>query len=263
MSDSSQLPSALAMAITAASAGILSGGALLAYSVFMPRCQFWAPVIRSIPDRETVALTFDDGPHPEFTPRILDILAQHEVRATFFVIGRNAEKHPEIVKRMAVEGHTVGNHTLDHDRFGVNQKRDYWRRQIQETQRIVAQITGQLPVLFRSPMGFKTGHIAAAAKEARLPFVGWSVRSLDTRPLSAEKLAARVLARTTGNDIVLLHDGLEATRAAKGASQQNTVDALPAILEGLVEKRQRAVSLLEALLRAANNPTPALAGVRA
>jgi peptidoglycan/xylan/chitin deacetylase (PgdA/CDA1 family) len=247
------------MAVTAASAGILSGDALLAYSVFMPRCQFWAPVIRSIPDRETVALTFDDGPHPEFTPRILDILAQQQVRATFFVIGRNAEKHPDLVKRIAAEGHTLGNHTLDHDRFGVNQKREYWRRQIQETQRIVAQIVGQPPVLFRSPMGFKTGHSAAAAKEARLPFVGWSVRSLDTRPLPAEKLARRVIARTTGNDIVLLHDGLEATRAAKGASQKNTVDALPAILEGLSEKRLRPLSLLDALLASAPSELPLLA----
>ena len=249
------------MAVTAASAGILSGGALLAYSVFMPRCQFWAPVIRSIPDRETVALTFDDGPHPEFTPKILDILAQHNAHATFFVIGRSAEKHPDLVKRMVREGHTIGNHTLDHDRFGVNQKRDYWRRQINETQRIVATITGQPPALFRSPMGFKTGHIAAAAKEARLPFVGWSVRSLDTRPLSSEKLAERVLARTAGNDIILLHDGLEPTRAAKNASQQNTVGALPAILEGIAEKRLRPLSLLDALLSAARNPVPSLAQV--
>jgi peptidoglycan/xylan/chitin deacetylase (PgdA/CDA1 family) len=251
------------MAITAASAGILSGGALLAYSVFMPRCQFWAPVIRSVPDRDTVALTFDDGPHPEFTPRILDILAEHQAHATFFVIGRAAEKHPSILKRIAKEGHTIGNHTLDHDRFGVNQKRDYWRRQINETQRIVSEITGQPPVLFRSPMGFKTGHIAAAAKEARLPFVGWSVRSLDTRPLSAEKLAARVRARTSGNDIILLHDGLEPCRAARNASQQNTVDALPAILEGIAGKRLRPLSLLDALLAATRNPIPDLAQVHA
>ncbi|MGN6367862.1 MAG: polysaccharide deacetylase family protein [Phycisphaerae bacterium] len=242
------------MAVTAASAGILSGGALLAYSVFMPRCQFWAPVIRSIPDRETVALTFDDGPHPDFTPRILDILAQHHAHATFFVIGRYAKQHPDLIQRIANEGHTLGNHTLDHDRFGVNQKRDYWRTQIHETQRIVADITGQPPVLFRSPMGFKTGHIARAAKEARLPFVGWSVRSLDTRPLSAQKLVDRVLARTAGHDIILLHDGIEPNRTSHTASQQNTVDALPVILEGLADKKLRPLSLLEALIPAAETP---------
>jgi peptidoglycan/xylan/chitin deacetylase (PgdA/CDA1 family) len=261
MTDSSQLPSALAMAITAATAGVLSGGALLAYSVFMPRCQFWAPVIRSLPDREAVALTFDDGPHPEFTPRILDILSEHGVRTTFFVIGRFAREHPEIIKRMAREGHTIGNHTLDHDRFGVNQKRDYWRRQIGETQRIIAEITGSPPVLFRSPMGFKTGHIAAAARETRMPFVGWSVRGLDTRTMTGDQLTKRVLKRVAGHDIVLLHDGVEPSRA--GASQETTVAALPGILAGIAEKKLRMVSLLEVLLPAAGLDASSIAKAQA
>jgi len=251
------------MGITAATAGILSGSALLAYSVFVPRCQFWAPVIRSVPDRESIALTFDDGPHPDFTPRILDILAQHHARATFFIIGRFARQFPDIVRRISREGHTLGNHSLDHDRFGINQKRDYWRHQINETQKTIADITGQPPFLFRSPMGFKTGHIAAAAREARLPFVGWSVRSLDTRPLTPQRLADRVIKRMAGHDIVLLHDGVEPARAAKNVSQESTVAALPAILESIADKRLRPVSLLDALLPAARAETPALARVRA
>src|SRR4051812_44800816 len=100
--------STIGMALAAAGAGVLSAGAVLAYSVFVPRCQFWAPVIRSIPQRDCVTLTFDDGPHPEFTPRILDILKEHSARATFFVIGRFAKQFPEILRRMHAEGHTIG-----------------------------------------------------------------------------------------------------------------------------------------------------------
>jgi peptidoglycan/xylan/chitin deacetylase (PgdA/CDA1 family) len=239
-------PSPLTMGLTAFAAGTLSGTALLAYSVFAARCQFWAPVIRSIPQRDGVALTFDDGPHPEFTPRLLDILAERGVTATFFVIGRFAQAQPALLRRMIAENHVIGNHSLDHDRFGINQRRPYWRRQLAETQRIVADITGVRPVLFRPPMGFKTGHIAAAAREERLPIVGWSLRSLDTRPMAAERLAKRVVSRLGGHDILLMHDGVEPNRV--GSSQQQTLDAVPRILEGISEKSLRVVPLIEALL---------------
>src|ERR1700759_4547187 len=98
MADSSAIHY-LPLALSAAAAGIVSGGGLLAYSIFMPRCQFWAPVIRSLPQMDAVAVTFDDGPHPEFTPRILDILAEQKVKGCFFVIGRYARKFPEIIRR--------------------------------------------------------------------------------------------------------------------------------------------------------------------
>jgi peptidoglycan/xylan/chitin deacetylase (PgdA/CDA1 family) len=253
MNDPAQFPSALTMGITALAAGTLSGGALLAYSVFASRCQFWAPVIRSLPQRDAVALTFDDGPHPEFTSRLLDILAEHRVTATFFVIGRFAREQPALLRRMIAEKHAIGNHSLDHDRFGINQRRPYWRRQLAETQRIIADITGKPPLLFRPPMGFKTGHIAAAAREQRLPIVGWSLRSLDTRPTTPDKLAQRVISRLGGHDILLMHDGLEPARA--GASQQQTLDALPQILEGILAKSLRVVPLIDGLLQ----ETPALA----
>jgi len=261
MPDTSQLP-LLPLIIAGTGAGILSVGGLLAYSVFMPRCGFWAPVIRSLPQSDGVAVTFDDGPHEEFTPRILDILAQHRVKASFFVIGRYARQYPALVRRIFEEGHSLGNHTLDHDRFGVNGKRNYWDNQLRQTQEIVADITGQPPMLFRPPMGFKTWHIAAAAKALQLPMVGWSIRGLDTRPSSPEQLAERVLKRTTGHDIILLHDGVEPNRPA-GASQSHTVAALPAILEGIAEKKLQAVSLVEALVAGSDDIREAVARTRA
>ena len=229
--------------------GALSAGGLWAYSVFSPRCGFWSPVVRSLPQSNAVGLTFDDGPHAEFTPRVLDILAEHQVTASFFVIGRFAREQPAIVRRIFEEGHSLGNHSLDHEHFGVNRPRGYWDRQLGETQKIVADITGRLPLLFRPPMGFKTRHIAAAARGLRLPVVGWSLRGWDAGKKGVQRgeLSRRILKRVGGHDIVLLHDGVEPFRPA-GSSQAATVEALPAILRGLAEKELRAVSLVEALV---------------
>lgn len=237
------------MALAALSGGILSAGGLLAYSVFAPRCQFWAPVIRSLPQRHAVALTFDDGPHPTFTPAILDHLAAHQAKATFFVIGRHAVKHPDLLRRIVDEGHAIGNHSFDHDHFGVNRNRAYWLAQVFETQKAVADATGRPPLVFRPPMGFKTWHLAAATREAKLPIIGWSVRGYDTRPVAPDDLARRVLAKTSGHDILLLHDGLD-PRPVRGAAQslQHTVDALPKILAGIREKELSVVPLIEALV---------------
>jgi peptidoglycan/xylan/chitin deacetylase (PgdA/CDA1 family) len=239
------------LAITGIATGIVSASAVWAYSIFAPRCQFWAPVIRSLPQRDAVSLTFDDGPHPVYTPRILDILAERRIKATFFIIGRFAREHPEVVSRIHAEGHVIGNHSWDHEHFGVNRKRAYWDHQLLETQKVIAGITGMPPMIFRPPMGFKTRHIAAAAAALSLPIIGWSVRALDTRPTTGEALAKRVLNRTAGHDILLLHDGVEPFRKA-GSTQQATVDALPAILAGIAEKKLHAVSLIDALVAASD-----------
>jgi peptidoglycan/xylan/chitin deacetylase (PgdA/CDA1 family) len=246
MADPSQLSSSLATGAVALGAGAVSAGGLLAYSVFASRCQFWAPVVRSIPQHESVALTFDDGPDERFTPRILDCLVEHQVRATFFVIGRFARKHPGLIRRIHSDGHDLGNHSLDHDHFGVNHGRDYWRNQLATTQQIVAEIVGRPPNLFRPPMGFKTWHIARAARELRLAIIGWSVRGRDTKNLDSARLALRLIRRTAGHDIVVLHDGVEPGRI--GGSQEPTVAALPAFLSALVARGLSTLTIHEALV---------------
>jgi peptidoglycan/xylan/chitin deacetylase (PgdA/CDA1 family) len=205
--------------------------------------------VRSIPQRDAVSLTFDDGPDERYTPRILDILAAHDAKALFFVIGRFAKKSPALIRRIASEGHLLGNHSLDHEHFGVNRSFAYWKNQIGETQQIVADITGEQPFLFRPPMGFKTWHIANAAKEFHLPVIGWSVRGLDTKIQDPAQLTKRVLARVGGHDIIMLHDGVEPGRPS-ACTQENTVGALPAILEGLAGKELRILSLVDALIPA-------------
>ena len=245
LGDASRLASTWTGGAIALAAGALSGGSLLAYSVFVPRCQFWGPVIRRIPRRDAIALTFDDGPHPDFTPRILDSLAQHGARGSFFVIGSLARRHAGVIRRIHNEGHTLGNHSLDHDHFGVNRGRAYWRRQLSETQNIILDITGHPPTLFRPPMGFKTWNIVAAARELQLPVVGWSQRACDTRLTDARVLAARLIGSVSGGDILLLHDGLEPARMH--STQEHTVGALPALLGALKDRSLLPMPLSEVL----------------
>ncbi len=228
-----------AVAYTALAASLAAAG--LAWSVFHPASQTFAPVIRRISTPDSIALTFDDGPTPPFTTHILEILRDRHLSATFFIIGRHASEHPGLIRRIADEGHTLGNHSWDHHHFGINHGRDYWRTQLSRTNDAILNITGITPQLFRPPMGFKTWHLAAAARENHLRIVGWSARAFDTNPLTPDRLVARLAPRLRPGAIIALHDGLEPARQHK--SQQTTVDALPPLLDLLAARRLRCVNL--------------------
>jgi peptidoglycan/xylan/chitin deacetylase (PgdA/CDA1 family) len=164
--------------------------------------------------RRAVALTFDDGPHPERTPRILDILKKHGVQATFFVIGKRAAAHPEIVRRIVAEGHLVGNHTFRHSpRFPLGGSSSMAReiaREIERCDEALEKITGARPKLFRPPFGVTNPNIARALRRSKHTVAGWSIRSLDTvarRP--REKVLERVSLRLHPGAVILLHDDRE------------------------------------------------------
>lgn len=153
-----------------------------------------------------VALTFDDGPDPQRTPAVLDLLARQGVRATFFVVGARAEAHPELVRRMAAEGHVVGNHSYTHSwRFPL---RSLGRtmEELRRTGEVLQRITGLRPRLFRPPFGVTNPTIARAVRRLGLDPVGWSIRSLDTMGQSPERVAARILRRLHPGAVILLHD---------------------------------------------------------
>lgn len=153
-----------------------------------------------------VALTFDDGPDPQRTPAVLDLLARQGVRATFFVVGARAEAHPELVRRMAAEGHVVGNHSYTHSwRFPL---RSLGRtvEELRRTGEVLHRITGRQPRLFRPPFGVTNPTIARAVRRLGLDPVGWSIRSLDTMGQSPERVAARILRRLHPGAVILLHD---------------------------------------------------------
>lgn len=153
-----------------------------------------------------VALTFDDGPDPQRTPAVLDLLARQGVRATFFVVGARAEAHPELVRRMATEGHVVGNHSYTHSwRFPL---RSLGRtvEELRRTGEVLHRITGRQPRLFRPPFGVTNPTIARAVRRLGLDPMGWSIRSLDTMGQSPERVAARILRRLHPGAVILLHD---------------------------------------------------------
>jgi peptidoglycan/xylan/chitin deacetylase (PgdA/CDA1 family) len=165
------------------------------------------PCVRRIatPGRE-LFLTFDDGPDPDGTPAVLDLLARYDARATFFVIARAAERHPELLRRIVAAGHGVGNHSLDHTwgaYFGSQRRLRDW---IAASETALADRIGRGTVGFRSPAGVRTPPLASALARLELPLVHWSTRFYDTVRAWRPAPALASLARTRPGSIVLLHD---------------------------------------------------------
>lgn len=157
-------------------------------------------------DRKVVALTFDDGPHPEHTPRVLDVLKDKGVRATFFVTGENAARHPEILRRMVDEGHSVGNHSWSHTpRFPLLGRGDMAADMERCAEAVVAAM-GRTPAMFRPPYGVTNPTVAKAVKAGGYTVVGWSIRSLDTMDIPREKVVRRIGRRLKNGAVILMHD---------------------------------------------------------
>jgi peptidoglycan-N-acetylglucosamine deacetylase len=233
-----------AIAIAATTVG-LGMAARLSWSVFYSGSSMFAPVIQTIARSDAVALTFDDGPTDPFTNQILDVLSRHEARASFFLIGRHGTANKDVVRRMAAQGHTIGNHTWDHHRNGILGSSAYWKNQVQKTSALIEEITGLKPALFRAPMGFKTPSQVQAVQINGARYVAWRLRAWDTIELGAKSIVRHIGSKVRGGDIVTMHDGLEPARA-KG-SQSQTVRALPDILKRIKDRGLRCLSLEEAL----------------
>jgi peptidoglycan/xylan/chitin deacetylase (PgdA/CDA1 family) len=180
-------------------------------------------------DARGVALTFDDGPHPAHTLEVLELLDRASVKATFFIIGRKALEHPEIVRAIRARGHSVGVHSFAHDRLFSLRSLAFVRRDLKRAVETIEAITGERPVLFRPPVGHTSSRIAKAAAELELDFVGWSVRGLDgLRGASANRVAARVVPKLRDGAIVLLHDAAE-----RDDVRPASIEALPKILDAM------------------------------
>ncbi len=156
-------------------------------------------------------LTFDDGPDPELTPIILDILEREKIKAVFFVIGQKAEKHPEIVTRIEEEGHLIGNHSYSHNNFMSLYSKSRLRIEIKKAQETIETITHKKTTLFRPPIGYTNPNYAKVLKEAKLHCVGWSLRSYDSIIKDPIKLANRLVKKVKPGSIILLHDNLSVT----------------------------------------------------
>jgi predicted LPLAT superfamily acyltransferase/peptidoglycan/xylan/chitin deacetylase (PgdA/CDA1 family) len=241
------LPGREALAVSAAVAAAFVG--LLARGMFSVRSSLVAKTHwRSDDARERrVALTFDDGPHPRWTPAILDVLRRHDVRATFFVIGENARRHPEVLQRMHAEGHEIGCHGDSHSWatpfFAPARMDDEVRRCLAA----VRDATGLTPRFYRPPIGIRCPRHVGVPERNDLELVGMARRGLDTRRgLDPAAFARRFAAAAAGGEILALHDGEEPLHPV---SREATVAALPAVLDGLAAKGLRPVRVSSLLAK--------------
>ncbi|MDR1975141.1 MAG: polysaccharide deacetylase family protein [Bacteroidales bacterium] len=173
------------------------------------RLGFFVKVQFKIATKEkTVMLTFDDGPDPVQTPKILNILKANNVKAMFFLIGENAEKYPDIVKQIIEDGHLTGNHSYSHrGKFPVFSF-SKMMNELEKTDRILENITGKKNIYFRPPFGITTPKMGKVIRQKKYRVIGWSIRSYDTYfPL--EKSLKRTVKQLHPGAIVLLHDRLD------------------------------------------------------
>jgi peptidoglycan/xylan/chitin deacetylase (PgdA/CDA1 family) len=158
-----------------------------------------------------VLLSFDDGPDPLTTPKILQTLNSHGVKAMFFIVGEKAEKHPEILQQIKDGGHLIGNHTYTHPPLFALSTSRIVLQEIIEGNKIIKRITGEETNWFRPPIGYTNPIIARAVKKTGLTVVGWNKRSFDSVINDSEKLKNRLLKLTQPGSIILLHDNLKQT----------------------------------------------------
>ncbi|MEP0263969.1 polysaccharide deacetylase family protein [Dokdonia sp.] len=153
-----------------------------------------------------IAITFDDGPHPEYTPLVLELLKKYNAKATFFCIGEQVKKHPNIFNQIIKEGHTVGNHTYSHStNFGFF-KTEKVIEELAMTNEIVKETSGKIMQLYRPAFGVTNPRIKKALSVLKLQSIGWNVRSLDTTSRSPDVVLHRITKNLSKGDVVLLHD---------------------------------------------------------
>lgn len=227
---------ALSLALVALNHGLL----LLAS--FWPRSPWLGPNLRRLPPdgNDEVALTFDDGPDPEVTPRVLDILAAYGARATFFCIAERAAAHPRIIEAIVAAGHRVENHTYRHAGHFALFFPKAMGRDIARAQRVLTELAGEPPRYFRAPVGMRNPGMdfVLAAQDLRL--VSWTRRGFDSVTRDPERVLQRLTRNLKAGDVLLLHDG---SSARAGDGNPVVLMVLPRLLETLKQAGLRAVAI--------------------
>src|SRR5262245_36519920 len=228
------------MILAFGAAAVLLGGA--AHGAFHRNSPLFGRPIRKLASGgRAVALTFDDGPNPEATPAILDALGARGVKATFFILGRHAERWPDLVARVARDGHSIGNHGYYHRKLHFKSP-GYVRDDLRlGTERIEA-ATGRRPGLFRAPHGFRSPWVSPIAKSLGQRTVGWSLGVWDSDRPGVDAIAERTIGGARPGGILLLHDG---DGYDPGGDRMQTARAVPIIVDRLMEQGFR-FSLLDA-----------------
>jgi len=199
------------------------------------------------PGSRKLALTYDDGPNDPDTLRLLDVLAQHDVKATFFVLGRFVRQKPDIVRALASTGHIIGNHSWNHPRL-IFASTTELRRQIDRTQGEVFEACGLLPTLFRPPYGGRRPGTLSTVRELGLEPVMWNVTCYDwKKSTSVERMFSHAHRQIRGGDVILMHDG---DQRAMGADRKHTVEATNRLVAHYKSKGYEFVTIPEMMASA-------------
>jgi peptidoglycan/xylan/chitin deacetylase (PgdA/CDA1 family) len=197
-------------------------------------------------DSPVVAMTFDDGPSAVLTPRLLDILKERNIHATFFVLGQLVQEHPEIVRRAIDEGHEVANHSWDHKALPKLAEGGL-RHELADTSEAITKATGKPVTLMRPPYGATSPRLSRAIeKEFGMKVILWSVDPLDWKRPGPQAITQRILAGAQPGAIILAHD-----------IHPGTIEAMPATLDALKAKGYRFATVSELLAMESKSPAPA------
>ena len=234
--------------------------ALITATGLWPRSTWLGSNLRQLPEASTargeVSITIDDGPDPDVTPAVLDVLDAHHARATFFCIAERAHAYPQLCREIVRRGHSVQNHSQRHSHmFSLLGPRGI-AREIERAQHTLGQIIGQAPHFFRAPAGLRNLFLAPVLQRLDMQLVSWTRRGFDTARTEPADVLARLTRGLVAGDILLLHDG-NAARAPSG--RPVVLEVLPGLLKRFEQAGLRTVTLPQALQDEASGMTAARA----
>jgi len=218
---------------------------LCATAPFFTRFSFFLPIIsRGVSNKKAVALTFDDGPDPLVTPQVLQLLLKHQVKATFFVTGKKAAEYPELIKKILLHGHSIGNHSYIHDNLLMFRRRKTIANEIASAQNVLSDF-GIVPLAFRPPVGITGPRLRPALQSSGMYIVNFSCRAYDGGNRWIQNISKKILKRIRPGDIVVLHD----VRPHKPSLLAYWLNEMDLILSGLKEKGLTVLPLAEIIGR--------------
>ncbi|QPK62936.1 polysaccharide deacetylase family protein [Methylomonas sp. LL1] len=230
---------------------VVADNLVLTFAGLWPRCSWagsnWTSLPPSSAERGEIAITIDDGPDPDVTPAVLDILERYGAKATFFCIAEKAQRYPGLCRDIVNRGHRIENHSMHHRFHLPFQLLGGWFSELNAAQNALTEISGSRPAFFRPPAGLRNPLLDPVLSRLDLQLASWTRRGFDTVEQDANRVLAKLLEGLRAGDILLLHDG-NAARSRRGMPV--ILDVLPPLLDAIAAANLRAVTLREALVHA-------------
>lgn len=224
---------------------VAAAAAYAGYGAMGPSSQLYGRSFLGVPGTKLLALTYDDGPNDPHTLRLLDVLARHQVKATFFLIGRYVAQRPDIVRRIKDGGHAIGNHTYTHPLL-IFASSAQLRRELDDTDKAIAGAIGSHDGLFRPPYGGRRPGTFAAVRARGMVPVMWTVTCYDWKARTPDAVEQRAVSGICGGDVILLHDG---SHVRMGADRMPTVEASERLIRRCQAEGYEFVSVPEMMRR--------------